>query len=208
MADQTHFWNRLADKYAAQPVADEQSYQTKLEATRRLLSPGMDILEFGCGTGSTALTHAPLVRHIRATDFSARMVEIARAKAEKSGVTNVTFEQADITTMPVEPARYDMVMGHSILHLLSDPQAAIDASFARLKPGGYFVTSTACLTGGLGFILALVGPLGRLFGLLPTIKAFSADQLKAMHRKSGFDIVHFWQPGQDKAAFIIARKPL
>lgn len=208
MARPDAFWDRLAKRYAAQPVADEAAYQTKLAETRKLFRPDMDILEFGCGTGSTAITHAPLVNHILATDFSARMVEIARAKAEKAGVTNVTFEQADITTMPIEPNRYDMVMGHSILHLLSNPQAAVDASFARLKPGGYFVTSTACLGGGAGLILALVAPLGRLFGLLPTIKAFSADQLKAMHRKSGFDIVHFWQPKKGAAVFIIAQKPV
>ncbi len=208
MARPDAFWDRLAQRYAAQPVANETAYQTKLAETRRLFRPDMDILEFGCGTGSTAITHAPLVRHILATDFSARMVEIARAKAEKAGITNVTFEQADITKMPVERDRYDMVMGHSILHLLANPQAAIDASFARLKAGGYFVTSTACLGGGAGLILALIAPLGRLFGLLPTLKAFTADQLKDMHRKSGFDIVHSWKPEKGGAAFIIAQKPV
>lgn len=208
MADQTQFWNRLADKYAAQPVADQASYETKLEATRRLLRPDMDVFEFGCGTGTTALTHAPRVRHILATDFSQRMVEIARAKAEKAGVTNVSFEQADITGMKFTPASYDVVMGHSILHLLSDPQKAIAASYAMLKPGGYFLTSTACLAGGLGVVLGIVAPLGKAFGLLPTIKAFSPRRLEAMHREVGFEIEENWQPGKGKAVFIIARKPV
>jgi 2-polyprenyl-3-methyl-5-hydroxy-6-metoxy-1,4-benzoquinol methylase len=207
MAEETQFWNRLADKYAAQPVADQASYETKLEATRRLLRPDMEVFEFGCGTGTTALTHAPLVRHIHATDFSQRMVEIARAKAEKAGITNVTFEQADITTMPPAPARYDVVMGHSILHLLSDPQKAIKASHAMLKPGGYFITSTACLAGGLGLVLGILGPIGKALGRLPTLKAFSRTRLEAMHRDAGFEIVQNWQPGKGKAVFIIARKP-
>lgn len=208
MADQTQFWNRLADKYAAQPVADQASYETKLEATRRLLRIDMDVFEFGCGTGTTALTHAPRVRHILATDFSERMVEIARAKAEKAGVTNVSFEQADITGMKFTPASYDVVMGHSILHLLSDPQKAIAASYAMLRPGGYFITSTACLAGGLGVVLGIVAPLGKAFGLLPTIKAFSPRRLEAMHREVGFEIEENWQPGKGKAVFIIARKPV
>ena len=38
----------------------------------------MEVLEFGCGTGSTALTLAPNVRHIQATDVSPKMLEIAR----------------------------------------------------------------------------------------------------------------------------------
>ncbi len=208
MADQSRFWNRLADKYAAQPVADPASYQAKLDDTRRLLRPDMDVFEFGCGTGTTALTHAPRVRHIRATDFSQRMVEIARTKAEQAGITNVTFEQADITTMAPSPARYDVVMGHSILHLLPDPQKAIAASFAMLKPGGYFITSTACLAGGPGLVLGLIAPLGKAVGLLPTIKAFSPKRLEAMHRQTGFEIEKLWQPGKGKAVFIIARKPV
>jgi 2-polyprenyl-3-methyl-5-hydroxy-6-metoxy-1,4-benzoquinol methylase len=207
MADQTQFWNRLADKYAAQPVADPASYQTKLEATRSLLGPDMDVFEFGCGTGSTALAHAPHVRHILATDFSQRMVEIARDKARRAGITNVSFEQADIATMAAPSARYDMVMGHSILHLLSDPQQAIDASYSMLRPGGHLVTSTACLSGTAGLVLGIVGPLGKRFGLLPTLTAFSAERLKAMHRQSGFEIEKVWQPRKGAAVFIIARKP-
>lgn len=207
MADQTQFWNKLADRYATQPVADEASYRTKLEATRALMRPDMEVFEFGCGTGSTALAHAPFVRHILATDFSARMVEIARGKAEAAGIGNVTFAKADIAATPAKPGRYDMVMGHSILHLLDDPQAAINTAYAMLKPGGHFVTSTACLAGGVGMVLGLVAPLGRRYGLLPTIRVLSPEQLKSMQRRAGFEIVHFWQPGKNKAAFVIARKP-
>src|SRR5690606_14146278 len=151
---------------------------------------------------------APLVRHIHATDFSQRMVEIARAKAAQAGISNVSFEQSDITTMTLTPARYDVVMGHSILHLLTDPQQAIAASYAMLRPGGYFITSTACLAGGLGLVLGVVAPLGKAFGLLPTIKAFSPTRLEAMHRDVGFEIEENWQPGKGKAVFLIARKPV
>src|SRR5215217_1657238 len=59
------FWDNLAERYARQPIADEAAYQTKLDITRSYLHPDMAVLEFGCGTGSTALQHAPHVRHIR-----------------------------------------------------------------------------------------------------------------------------------------------
>lgn len=55
------FWDRTADKYAATPIADEASYQVKLAETRRRMRSDMNVLEFGCGTGSTALLHAPHV---------------------------------------------------------------------------------------------------------------------------------------------------
>ena len=75
------FWDRLAERYAQQPIADEVAYQTKLKVTRGYLRPDMDLLDFGCGTGGTAIIHAPYVRHIKAIDFSEAMLAIARGKA-------------------------------------------------------------------------------------------------------------------------------
>lgn len=86
----------MAEGYAKKPVSDQATYEKKLEITRSYLRPDMDVLEFGCGTGSTAIAHAPYVEHILATDISSKMVEIARGKAETSGIQNVTFQQATL----------------------------------------------------------------------------------------------------------------
>src|SRR5690606_6258119 len=110
MAQANAFWNGLADRYSKSPIADEASYQTKLEVTRGYLRPDMRLLEFGCGTGGTAILHAPHVAHIRAIDFSESMLELARTKAEKAGVDNVSFELGDITTLPMPDEPYDMVL--------------------------------------------------------------------------------------------------
>jgi methylase of polypeptide subunit release factors len=61
----------------------------------------MTVLEFGCGTGSTAIAHAPYVKRILATDVSAKMIEIARANAERAGIENVTFGQAAVEELGV-----------------------------------------------------------------------------------------------------------
>src|SRR5690606_9137611 len=109
--------------YYRLPIADEASYRVKLEATRALFRPDMELLEFGCGTGGMAIAHAPHVRHIRAIDFSEAMLEKARAQAQTAGIGNVSFERADIVELSVPDASYDMVLGLSILHLLKDPDA-------------------------------------------------------------------------------------
>lgn len=95
MNPSSRFWDRIAERYSKRPVADEASYQKKLAVTRTYLRPEMKVLEFGCGTGSTAITHSPFVKHIRAIDISSKMLEIARGKATRGGVGNVTFEQED-----------------------------------------------------------------------------------------------------------------
>ena len=103
MGDPSRFWNKMAERYARQPIGDEAAYQHKLKTTQRYFHPEMVLMEFGCGTGSTAITHAPLVKHVRATDFSEAMIAIAQDKAVAAGVSNIDFEVAAIDTMPVVP---------------------------------------------------------------------------------------------------------
>jgi len=43
----------------------------------------MELLEFGCGTGSTAIVHVPYVNHIHAIDIFSNMICIAQAKADQ-----------------------------------------------------------------------------------------------------------------------------
>lgn len=200
------FWDRLADKYARQPIADEAAYQTKLRVSRSYFRPDMTLLELGCGTGSTAISHAPFVAHIRALDFSERMLEIARDKAKAAGIDNVTFEQADIAALSEPAESYDVVLGLSILHLLKHPDAMIEEVFTMLRPGGCFITSTACL-GDTMAALKFIAPLGRAVGLLPQLSVMSSAQLLDKFTSAGFTIAHQWLPGRGKALFVVARKP-
>lgn len=202
------FWDRTAERYAASPIADEPAYQAKVAATQRLLHPDMDLFEFGCGTGSTALLHAPHVRHIRAVDFSARMIDIARGKAEKAGIDNVTFEQGAIETVSIAPQSLDMVLALSVLHLLPNKEDAIARTFAALKPGGYFVSSTACVREMVP-ALALLTPLTNRLNLpfMPYLDAMTSPQLANAIINAGFVIEHQWQPNRKAAVFVIARKP-
>ena len=78
MYQEASFWDRHAEGYSKRPIADDAAYQKKLKVTREYFQPDMEVLEFGCGTGSTAISHAPFVKHIRATDISSKMIEIAR----------------------------------------------------------------------------------------------------------------------------------
>ncbi len=199
------FWDRIADRYARTPVADEAAYQTKLQVTQGYLRPDMDLLEIGCGTGSTALTHASHVRHIQAIDLSSKMIEIAQSKARAGQIENVRFQQAAIETFEAPDQSYDAVLALSILHLLEDRAEAIRKAHSWLKPGGLFVTSTACLADTMWY-LKFVFPIGRALGLIPLVKFFTARELEKSLVDAGFEIDHIWRPGRGKAVFIIAKK--
>lgn len=199
------FWDKLAPRYAAMPIADEAAYQKKLEITRQYLQPNSDVLELGCGTGSTAVRHAPAVKHYLAVDCSSAMLDLARAKAQGSGVSNLVFEQATVEEFSSPEAHFDVVLALSLLHLLENKAAAISRIHHVLKPGGVFISSTACLGDRMAYIKYLA-PIARFFGKMPLVKVFTVAELKSCLVEAGFAIETQWQPDPKKAVFMVARK--
>ena len=201
------FWNDAAEKYAKSAISDMASYQRKLDETRAFLTPRTRVLEIGCGTGTTALHHAPHAGHILATDLSSQMIRIARDKAAAQGAANVEFRVAPAEDVEVPDASVDMVMAHSILHLLADPDRVIARAIDALRPGGVFISSTACLGGVRWLPVRLALPVMRAIGKAPPVTSFTEDGLKARITGAGFAIERSWQPKPMAALFIIARKP-
>jgi len=203
MTHSSRFWDRVALRYSKSPVANEAAYQKKLAITREYLKPDMDLLEFGCGTGSTAIVHAPRVKHILALDISGKMLEIAKEKAEANGISNITFEKSDIVDFSAPDQTFDAVLGLSILHLLEDRDAVIARVHDLLKPGGVFVSSTVCIGNRMKF-LRFIAPVGKIFGL--TLKVLTTDELITSLTRAGFEIDRQWQPNDRAAVFIVAKK--
>ncbi len=206
MDQSTKFWDKIAERYSKQPIADEAAYQKKLKVTREYFRPDMEVLEFGCGTGSTAITHAPYVKLIHAIDISSKMIEIAQGKADADKVTNVTFERSTIDEFSVSDQTLDAVLALSILHLLDNKEAVIAKVHRMLKPGGIFVTSTACIGDTMMRFLKLIVPIGKFLGLMPQVMVFTTKELEDNLTDAGFEIDHQWQPGKGKAVFIVAKK--
>lgn len=203
----TRFWDRIAEKYARTPVPDEAAYQQKLDTSRRYLKPHMDVVEFGCGTGTTALVHATSVKRIHAVDTSAKMIEIAQRKASQAGVDNVEFTQTDLLSLPLAEASVDAVLGLNVLHLLDNRRETIQRAYDLLKPGGVFITSTPCVAETLPFI-RYIAPIGSWLGLMPMVQVFSIAQLEGEMAACGFAIDHKSIPGKNKATcFLVAIKP-
>jgi ubiquinone/menaquinone biosynthesis C-methylase UbiE len=207
MMDQSaKFWDKIAERYSRQPIADEAAYQKKLQVTREYLQPDMEVLEFGCGTGSTAITHAPYVKHIQGIDISSKMIAIAQGKADANNVANVSFKRSTIDEFSVSDQTLDAVLGLSILHLLENKEEIIAKVYRMLKPGGIFVTSTVCLGDTMMRLLKLIVPIGRFFGLMPLVKIFTTRELEDRFTAAGFQIEYQWQPGKGEAVFMVAKK--
>jgi 2-polyprenyl-3-methyl-5-hydroxy-6-metoxy-1,4-benzoquinol methylase len=133
------------------------------------------------------------------------MIEIAKDKAKAAGIDNVTFESLSVDELEVQDASIDVVMAHNVLHLLEDKERVIADVNRMLKPGGVFVSSTACI-GDMMLPLRLIIPVGRFLRLFPLVKIFSVAELQDSLRSAGFAIDYERQPKKSAAAFIICRK--
>jgi 2-polyprenyl-3-methyl-5-hydroxy-6-metoxy-1,4-benzoquinol methylase len=200
------FWDRIAKTYSKQKISDPEAYEKKLALTQSYLTPESRVMEFGCGTGSTALIHAPHVGHILATDISQGMIDIAEKKLAETNHHNVTFKRATLESLATEEP-FDVILGLNILHLLGDVDGAIERCRDLLKPGGVFISSTACIT-EVNFLIRALLPLGGMLGLIPKVQIFSAADLERRIISKGFEILSHDSFNKDGvSAFIVARKP-
>lgn len=198
------FWDKSASRYAKSRIRDEAVYQKKLAITQEYFHPDCSVLEFGCGTGSTALIHAPYVKQIVATDLSDKMLEIAELKARDAGIENISFRQGTLESLNLEAERFDAVLGLNVLHLIENVDATLSRVHELLKPGGIFVSSTA-LVGEISVLWRLLIPLMQLVGLAPYVNVFGKKELLAKLTNAGFSIDREWQPNKS-SIFVVAKK--
>jgi SAM-dependent methyltransferase len=102
------------------------------------LSPGMRLLDVGCGPGTTTADLAARLGHgqVTAIDAAAPIVAQAAAEAARAGAGNVTFEVGDVYALPFPDAAFDVVHAHQVLQHLTDPVAALRHMRRVCRPGG------------------------------------------------------------------------
>lgn len=204
MRDAARFWDKWADRYAAQPMRDPDSYEAKIADISALLTPTSRVLEIGAGTGTTAVRLAPQAGFIDALDISGEMLRIARARAATAGVANVAFHQATLDAADLTPG-YDMALAMSLLHLLPDRAGTLRQLHALLKPGGVFVSSTFCFAEGFRPLLPVLVA-GRAIGVFPAVRILRQKHLLAEIAAAGFRVTRVWHPKPRAAVFVIAER--
>ncbi|WP_373355519.1 class I SAM-dependent methyltransferase [Pseudoroseicyclus sp. CXY001] len=203
MADAEKFWDWTSARYARSPVSDPGAWHRKLDAIASRAGPEGRLLEFGAGTGSSALMLAPRVGSILSTDISGKMIEIARAKAREAegGAANVTFRQATLSEVTEGP--FDGIVGLNILHLLKDWRGALAQARRLLVPGGFLALSTATI-GDHPWPLRAGIRAGAGLRLLPPLALFTIAEERAALSDAGFRITEEWQPRKNAAWFQMA----
>ncbi len=211
MQNTATFWDKIADKYARDAIADMDSYTYTLERTRSYLSKTDNVLEVGCGTGSTALELAPNVASILGTDLAPNMIRIATEKLSDGKTPNVSFAVGDIFDSTNERGPFDAVLAHNVLHLVEEVPAALNRINGLLKPGGVFVSKTFCLdpaTSSMKIrLMKRILPLMQMIGKAPFVSFMSINDFEGMITQAGFKIIETGNhPATEPRRYIVARK--
>ncbi|MEO1656594.1 MAG: class I SAM-dependent methyltransferase [Pseudomonadota bacterium] len=180
------FWDRIAPKYAKQPIKDPAAYEAKLARVRALLSPLDHVLEIGCGTGATAIKLAPGVAQVTGTDGSQGMIDIARRRLGPNAPRNVAFQKADAEDM-VEGQPFDAICAFSLLHLVDDLPRVLTSVRGQLKPGGLFISKTVALKNG-NVLMRLMVRAMMAIGVAPRVIFLSTDDIVRGLVDAGFEI--------------------
>jgi 2-polyprenyl-3-methyl-5-hydroxy-6-metoxy-1,4-benzoquinol methylase len=210
------FWDQAAKNFEQQEEQDPQMHIKNVENAIKYLDASDLVLDFGCATGRKALELAEYVNQILGIDISPKMVAAAKRNAAERKIQNVDFAQATIFDKQFQKESFDATLAFGILHLLKDPSKAIQRINELLKPGGWFISSTACM-GDDKIIPTVMNSLlfvpGRL-GIFPYLRFLKIPELEQSITNGKFQIVETetltFRPTNDPAyivgRFIAAKK--
>jgi ubiquinone/menaquinone biosynthesis C-methylase UbiE len=102
--------------------------------------PGMQVLDLGCGDGTTALPQAKRGAEVLGVDIAANLVAAGNRRAKEAGLTNVRFQEGDASNLAgIADKSFDLVV--SIFGAMFAPKPFdVAKEMVRVtKPGGRIV---------------------------------------------------------------------
>lgn len=146
------------------------------------ITPGMRVLEIGCGTGQYSLMFAQTRAQIFATDISWELITHAVKKEEKNDGQNILCQAEKL---PFKDMSFDAVVGNAVLHHLDLPLALQEIKRV-LTHKGRFAFAEPNMLNPQNMLIKNIKPLGRLVGESPDETAFLKWRILQQLRDVGF----------------------
>ena len=104
------------------------------------INKGMNVLDLGCGDGTTAIPEARLGANVLGVDIARNLVEAGNIQATIEGLTNCSFQEGDATNLSdLKSQRFDLVV--SIFGAMFAPKPFdVAKEMVRVaRPGGRII---------------------------------------------------------------------
>ena len=138
MKENKSFWDRNAKHYDRFMRKDAAAYM-QMYALLRPVVKAKTVLELATGTGLIAKHIVNAAAHIEATDVSAEM--IAEAKRDNRSA-KLHFSVRDMFRLPYADKSFDVVIVSNALHIVPQPEKALQEIRRVLKDGGLLIAPT------------------------------------------------------------------
>ena len=138
MKERKTFWDKNAGRYDRFMQKDRAAYD-EVYALIRPVVKAKTVLELAAGTGLIAKHIVNAAAHIEATDASAEM--IAEAKRDNRSA-KLHFSVQDMFCLPYAEESFDVVIVSNALHIVPQPEKALQEIKRVLKDDGVLIAPT------------------------------------------------------------------
>ena len=174
------------DQYAEGWDSDEDVilYSEKAySALAEIVSPeGLNILDFGCGTGLLTARMAPIANRILALDSSAKMISVLKNKKLRNvDALSVELSEETVKANDLLHSKFDLIVASSVCTFLPDYESTLQLLKTLLNPNGLFIQWDWLKTDGdsdFGFTEEIIESafLNADLKVLSITKAFSLER--------------------------------
>ena len=138
MQEHKSFWDRNAGRYDRFMRKDRAAYEKIYELIRPIVRH-KTVLELAAGTGLIAKHIVNAAAHIEATDASPEM--ITEAKRDNRSA-KLHFSVQDMFRLPYADKSFDVVIVSNALHIVPQPEKALQEIKRVLKDDGVLIAPT------------------------------------------------------------------
>lgn len=123
----------------AAPIRDQAALDRVVHAVGA--GPDDTVLDVGCGPGLLACAFARVVQHATGIDLTPAMLEQARKLQREQELSNVTWREGDITSLPFTNHQFSIVCCRYVFHHLENPLTVLKEMARVCQLGGRVVVA-------------------------------------------------------------------
>jgi 2-polyprenyl-3-methyl-5-hydroxy-6-metoxy-1,4-benzoquinol methylase len=133
-------WDEYAENWDVDPTVEEYAKNAFSELLENININGLNVLDFGCGTGALTQLMSPTVNSIIAIDASSEMIKHLDKKALKnvSSISDYLSKEL-VQNSPELENKFDLIVASSVCGFLPDYEETLSLLKSLIKQGGVFV---------------------------------------------------------------------